>query len=380
MQNLFLLRVVQRISKKRILTGHTKRRRKGGKMSAHNPLGLRGIEFAEFVSPKPQDLHRLFLEFGLSRTHAHSSGDIDYYRQNDIRLLLNRRRGSFAESFGQLHGPSLCSMGWRVDDAQAAHEGAVKRGARPVEAGRGDYRRGQGDLPGIYGIGDSLIYFVDDFTNPARYKEMGFEGLENPDVAEDKGLIAIDHLTNNVRKGEMEQWCRFYKDIFGFSEVRYFDIRGIKTGLTSFALRSPDYSFAIPINEGTEAKSQINEYLEEYRGPGVQHLAFITHDICRSLRKLASTSIETLDIDDEYYQEVFDRVPNVTEGPRELQELQILVDGDEAGYLLQIFTRNVVGPIFIEIIQRKNNFAFGEGNFGALFRSIERDQQRRGYL
>ncbi len=348
--------------------------------SAHNPLGLRGIEFAEFVSPEPEALHRLFLEFGLSRLMSDRDGKVDYYKQNDIHLLLNRRPGSFAEHFGKLHGPSLCSMGWRVDDARAAFEGAVKRGARAIEDGRGDYRRGERELFGIYGIGESLIYFVDDFKNPERYREMGFALLENPDVAHAKGLIAIDHLTNNVYKGEMERWCRFYKDIFGFSEVRYFDIRGIKTGLTSFALRSPDYSFAIPINEGTEAKSQINEYLEEYKGPGVQHLAFITHDICNSLRSLASTSIETLDIDDEYYQEVFDRVPNVTEDPRELQKLQILVDGDEAGYLLQIFTRNIIGPIFVEIIQRKNNFTFGEGNFGALFRSIERDQQRRGYL
>ncbi len=346
-------------------------------MSGQNYLGLRGIEFVEFASPDPDSLHKLLLEFGFSRVARHQSKKIDYYKQNAIHLFLNRDEESFGGNFSQLHGPSICSMGWKMDSAGGALEKAVERGARQA---KGDYQRLGKDLPCIYGIGDSLIYFIDNFENPERYQQMGFVALENPDLVEDKGFVAIDHLTNNVCQGEMAKWCQFYKEIFGFSEVRYFDIRGVKTGLTSFALQSPDRSFSIPINEGTEAKSQINEYLEEYKGPGVQHLAFITHDICHSLRKLANTSIETLDIDDEYYREVFDRVPNVTEDPKELQNLQILVDGDEQGYLLQIFTRNIIGPIFIEIIQRKNHFAFGEGNFGALFRSIERDQQKRGYL
>jgi 4-hydroxyphenylpyruvate dioxygenase len=208
---------------------------------------------------------------------------------------------------------------------------------------------------------------------------MGFVPHTSPDHRPAKGFLAIDHLTNNVPKGTMGAWVEFYKQVFGFTEVRYFDIRGVKTGLTSFALRSPCGSFCIPINEGTESKSQINEYLEEYRGPGIQHLAFTTSDIIATLESMGD-AVATLDIDDAYYEEVFQRVPNVTENKAKLREHHVLVDGDADGYLLQIFTKNVVGPIFIEIIQRKNHHAFGEGNFGALFRSIERDQERRGYL
>ncbi len=178
----------------------------------------------------------------------------------------------------------------------------------------------------------------------------------------------------------MERWSRFYKDVFGFEEIRYFDIRGAKTGLTSYALRSPDGSFCIPINEADEAKSQINEYLDEYKGPGIQHLAFLTDDILASLRALEGTPIEFLDMDRDYYAAVFERVPNVAEDRFEIARRNVLVDGDAAGYLLQIFTKNLIGPIFIELIQRHNHLAFGEGNFGALFRSIERDQVKRGYL
>jgi 4-hydroxyphenylpyruvate dioxygenase len=346
-------------------------------MSVENPLGLRGIEFVEFTSPNPETLHNLFLEFGFSKIGKHKSKDVDYYRQNDIHFFINKEDGSFGKSFANLHGPSICSMGWRMDDALLACSTAIERGAK---IGTPDYQRNNKEIPSIFGIGDSLIYFIDDFENPKRYEEMGFEYLDNPILSENKGFIAIDHLTNNVYPGEMAKWTEFYKSIFGFTEVRYFDIRGAKTGLTSFALQAPGRSFCIPINEGTETKSQINEYLDEYKGPGVQHLAFITHDIVKSVASLSETSISTLDIDEEYYSEVFDRVPNVTENYKDLQKHDILVDGDEAGYLLQIFTKNIIGPIFIEIIQRKNHFSFGEGNFGALFRSIERDQEKRGYL
>ncbi|RLA65594.1 MAG: 4-hydroxyphenylpyruvate dioxygenase [Epsilonproteobacteria bacterium] len=338
-----------------------------------NYLGLKGIEFIEFTSPDPGALHRLFLEFGFSRLMRHQSKKIDYYKQNDIHILLNYEAGSFAEDFNKKHGPSLCSMGLRVENAPKAQEVATERGAKP---GTGDFK----ELPAIYGIGESFIYLIDNFKDPERFKKMGFIDLENPDIVPDKGFILIDHLTNNVEKGTMNKWADFYKNIFGFTEIRYFDIKGKKTGLTSYALKSPCGSFCIPINEGTDKKSQINEYLEEYKGPGVQHLAFLTHDILKSLKGLKDTSIETLNMDDEYYQEVFDRVPNVTEDKKEIKDLQVLVDGDDQGYLLQIFTKNLIGPIFIEIIQRKNHFSFGEGNFGALFRSIEKDQEQRGYI
>lgn len=337
-----------------------------------NPCGLEGISFIEFVSPKPEALDALFKAFGFSKTRRHTTKPIDLYEQGAITFLVNREPRSFAAQFGALHGPSISSMGWRVRDAQVALTQAIARGAKPnLEA---DYsQRGQ-RVPAVFGIGDSALYFVGD--DP--FSAMGFVQLDRPELVSSKGFVAIDHLTNNVEKGTMQHWANFYRSIFGFEEVRYFDIRGAKTGLTSYALRSPCGTFCIPINEADEKKSQINEYLEEYKGPGIQHLAFLTNDLLTSLRALDGTPIETLDIEAGYYREVFERLPQVTEDRGELERRNVLIDGDEHGYLLQLFTKNLIGPIFIELIQRKNHFSFGEGNFGALFRSIERDQQKRG--
>ncbi len=347
--------------------------------AANNPIGICGFEFIEFSSPKPQDLERLFRDFGFTATMKHQKRGIKLFQQNQINLILNDQADSFATAFNAVHGPSIPAVGWRVQDAAFAYETALKRGAKP--ANRQDYFDSAGrPIPALMGIGDSLIYLIDQWQNPKHYLNMGFVPEPTVQSMSGKGFEVIDHMTNNVPQGTMAQWAAFYKDIFGFTEVRYFDIRGAKTGLTSFALRSPCGSFCIPINEATEKKSQINEYLEEYRGAGIQHLAFLTNDIVGSLKAMQGTGVETLSIDDEYYEEVFTRVPHVTEDHKTLKDLQILVDGDEEGYLLQIFTRNVVGPIFIEIIQRKNHHAFGEGNFGALFRSLEKDQERRGYL
>lgn len=338
-----------------------------------NPCGLTGLEFVEFASRDPEQLDALFLAFGFSRLKRHQTLAIDYYRQNDIRFLLNRERSGFAAAFADQHGPSICSMGWRVKDPETAFAAALARGARAY-TGKKAYE----GLKAIYGIGDSLIYFVRD--DDARDYLSPFTDASHNQLVKDKGFLAIDHLTNNVEKGGLQRWATFYKDVFGFTEVRYFDIRGVKTGLTSFALRSPDGSFCIPINEGSEEKSQIEEYLREYQGPGIQHLAFLTEDLLASLDALDRDTIECLDIDDDYYDEVFDRVPGVKQDPQRIRDHQVLVDGDDEGYLLQIFTRNIIGPIFIEMIQRENHLSFGEGNFGALFRSIERDQERRGVL
>jgi 4-hydroxyphenylpyruvate dioxygenase len=344
-----------------------------------NDLGLDGIEFVEYSSADPAKLERLFLDFGFSKIKKHREKDISYFTQNDIHFLLNNQPQSAARDFASLHGPSISAMGWRVRDGEKALKLAIKRGAQM--SSRSDYADQNGrPLPAIIGIGGSLIYFVDHYQDPKRYENFGFLNLPQPTLVSEKGFLAIDHLTNNVENGTMGAWAGFYKSVFGFSEVRYFDIRGAKTGLTSFALRSPCGKFCIPINEGTEAKSQINEYLQEYRGPGIQHLAFLTSDIIKSLEALDGSSIETLEIDDEYYVEVFDRVPNVTEDRKTLRDHHVLIDGDNEGYLLQIFTKNIIGPIFVEIIQRKNYLSFGEGNFGALFRSIERDQEKRGVI
>lgn len=334
-----------------------------------NPTGMQGIEFVEFSSPKPQELDELFLAFGFSRLARHETENVVLYRQNQIRFLVAQEPSSFAEGFHQDHGPSICAMGFRVQNARAAFEEALKRGAKPYTGNKAC------DGPAIYGIGESLIFFIDSDDYLTEFVE-----LEEPKRVADKGFLTIDHLTNNVPKGGLAVWSQFYKDIFGFTEVRYFDIKGASTGLTSYALRSPCGTFCIPINEGNEQKSQIEEYLREYKGAGIQHLAFLTKDLLGSLDKLQDTRIETLEIDDEYYKDVFDRVPGVQEDHARIRDHQVLVDGDDEGYLLQIFTRNIIGPIFIEMIQRENHLSFGEGNFGALFRSIERDQERRGVL
>lgn len=346
-----------------------------------NTIGLNGIDFVEFVSPEPAKLERLFKEFGFSKLMRHPERKTDYYQQNDIHLFLNQASDGFAARFGKLHGPSISSMGWRVANAEHALQLAVKRGAKKAE---GEYQTRDGKpVPAIYGIGESLVYFVEgasESTAEKTYLSWGFKSLPSPERNPGKGFLAIDHLTNNVQKGTLSKWADFYKNIFEFEEVRYFDIRGAKTGLTSYALRSPCGKFCIPINEAEESKSQINEYLEEYHGPGIQHLAFLTEDILASLRALEGSSVKMLDIDDEYYRDLFKKFPKVTEDQAEIRKRNVLVDGDDEGYLLQIFTHNVVGPIFIEIIQRRNHYSFGEGNFGALFRSIERDQMKRGVL
>lgn len=340
-----------------------------------NPCGLKGLAFLELASPDPNAIHRLLLAFGFSRTMHHIERRVDLYEQGEIRLLLHREATGFSARFAAAHGPCISAMGLDVASSAAAIQAATARGGRKAE---GDLVTSGGTpVPAISGIGDSLIYFIDPNDS---WTTLGFVPLDVPDRVSAKGFLAIDHLTNNVPRGELARWASFYRDVFGFTEVRYFDIRGAKTGLHSFAMRSPCGTFCIPINEGSETGSQIDEYLDEYKGPGIQHLAFLTDDILDSLAALDGTPIHFLDIDEEYYRDVFDRVPNVREDHAEIARRAVLVDGDSEGYLLQIFTKNLIGPIFIELIQRRNHLSFGEGNFTALFRSIERDQQRRGYL
>ncbi|MEZ4470140.1 MAG: 4-hydroxyphenylpyruvate dioxygenase [bacterium] len=338
-----------------------------------NPCGIKGIAFVEWAPGGGMDaaaLGELFAAFGFSRSHRHQAAAVDLYRQRDIRFLVNEERAGFAADFGAVHGPSVCGLGLWVEDPREALRVAVERGARRAEGVSTPL-----DVPAIYGVGDSLVYFL---TPERLWGE--FKAHPTPLVVPDAGFITVDHLTNNVYQGTLARWSGFYQDVLGFTEVRTFDIRGERTGLYSHALRSPCGSFCIPINEGTEEKSQIEEYLRAYRGPGVQHIAFLTDDLVASLDRMRGGPVRFLDIDPEYYRTVFERVPGVREDKGRLEALQILVDGDAEGYLLQIFTQNLVGPIFIELIQRRNHLSFGEGNFGALFRSIERDQERRGVL
>ena len=338
-----------------------------------NPLGLSGVEFVEFATPDVGYMDEVFLGLGFSKLRRHQGKDITLYQQNAINFLLNDEAQGPARNFSNLHGPSISAMGWRVGDADFALSEAVKRGARAVA----DKDK---DLPyaAIYGIGGSLIYLIDRYGEGSSIYATDFVQLNRPLYVPSKGFVAIDHLTNNVHKGTMADWVRFYECVFGFTEERYFDIQGKKTGLTSYALRSPDGSFCIPINEGDESASQIEEYLRDYAGPGVQHLAFLTEDILQSLDALDGSGIEMLDIGDDYYLKVFDRFPPKSdEFEARIRRHQVLIDGNRDGILLQIFTKNLFGPIFFEIIQRNGCLGFGEGNFQALFESIERDQERR---
>ena len=355
------------------------------KPASKNPLNLCGIEFTEYASPDSDFMEQAFYGFGFSKTKKFKGRDIDYFNQNDIHFLLNRETKGFSKEFAKSHGPAICSMGWRVEDASFAFEEAIKRGAKSA-----DKVENKLPYPAIFGIGDSLIYFIEHFApyegnegkNKGAIYDTDFEAHSAPVIIEQKGFLAVDHLTNNVYQGTMQKWADFYKDVFGFTEVRYFDIKGVKTALISYALQSPCGTFCIPINEGKGSKdNQIDEYLSEYNGPGVQHLAFITDDLVGSLEKLDRDIVDTLHIVPEYYDEIFDRVPWVKEDKAKIKEHQILVDSQsENSYLLQIFTKNLFGPIFIEMIQRVNDQGFGEGNFSTLFKSIELNQMERGVL
>ncbi len=342
-----------------------------------NPLALDGIEFVEYASPDPAALEQLFLKCGFVKIGQHKRKNVTLWRQNNVNFIINNEPGTFAAKFAKQHGPSICATGFRCKNASRAFELAVQRGARPIETKNDPSSH---SFPAIYGIGDSAVYFVDRYRAPAHFDD-DFRYLVPDRHPKGKGMQVIDHLTNNVPKGEMQKWCDFYTQIFNFHEVRKFDIKGQATGLTSKVMRSPCQKITIPINEPTEGKSQIQEYLDEYHGSGIQHLAMAVSDIQQTVRQMGEAGIQFLDSPpDTYYEAVNGRVPGVTENVDDLKKLSILIDGDETGYLLQIFTKNLVGPIFFEIIQRRGHTGFGEGNFQALFDAIERDQKARGYL
>ena len=362
--------------------------------SAQNPIGLQGIDFVEYASPDPGFMEKTFLGFGFSKLSKHREQPVESFRQNDIHFLLHKGgEESFAGRFAKAHGPSICTMGWRVENAEQAFNDALARGAEAYDDSEGAKTF---DLPAIRGIGGSLIYFVDKWNTDNSPVAAELVPLEEPIHVEEKGFLLIDHLTNNVYKGTMEKWSNFYKDIFGFTEVRTFDIKGRKTGLMSYALQSPCKGFCIPINEGNEDKSQIEEYLRDYNGPGVQHLALLSKDLLASLDALEGSGIETLDIHPNYYEEAFQRVPDVTEDREHIKRHQVLVDGDPEGYLLQIFTKPVGdrSTLFLEIIQRVGCTldaatnrqveqrpgcgGFGKGNFHELFRAIEEYETKAG--
>lgn len=343
-----------------------------------NPVGLNGVEFVEYCGPEAKFFESLFTRWGFQKVGSVPGKSISLYRQNDINFLINTESKTFAAEFAQRHGPSICSTGFRVHDATRAFEAAVARGGRPYRGA--DSEKGATPFPAIYGIGDSLIYFMDQKNAEQLYGNIFSVSSENK-TPKGVGFEVVDHFTNNVPVGEMQKWCDFYTKVFNFREARYFDIRGKQTGLISKVMRSPCGKFAVPINEPTDKKSQIQEYLDEYKGSGIQHLALLTPDILKTLQSLKSGNLEFLTPPPgTYYDMLRERLPQVTEDLKTLQSQAVLVDGDHDGYLLQIFSKNIIGPIFFEVIQRKGHEGFGEGNFQALFDAIERDQKERGYL
>ncbi len=345
---------------------------------SNNPVGIDGVDFIEYSGSDVKYFENLFPRLGFKLVSAHPEKKIKLYRQGDINFILNAEPGTFAEQFTKLHGPCICSTGFRVFNAEEAFKVAVARGAKPYLGS--DKEKGAAPFPAVYGIGDSLIYFIDQKNSKKLYTEV-FKIKSEDQAPTGLGLNAVDHFTNNVPVGEMQKWCDFYGKVFNFKEVRYFDIRGAQTGLISKVMRSPCGKFSVPINEPTEKKSQIQEYLEEYKGSGIQHLALSTKNIISTLESMKSGKIEFLTPPPKtYYAMLRDRLPTLVEDVNTLENHAILADGDHDGYLLQIFTKNVIGPIFYEIIQRQNHFGFGEGNFQALFDAIERDQKERGYL
>lgn len=347
-------------------------------ITEQNPIGLNGVEFVEYSGPDAHYFESLFQRFGFKEVGQVHGKNIRLFRQGDINFILNCEPHTFSSEFSKEHGPCISATGFRVEDADHALKTAVARGARAYDGN--DHQRGASPFPAIYGIGDSLIFFVDKKNQQKLYQEI-FQVKSEDAAPVGVGMKVVDHFTNNVPAGEMDKWCDFYTKVFNFREARYFDIRGKKTGLLSKVMRSPCGLFSVPINEPTEKKSQIQEYLDEYKGSGIQHLAFLTEDITESLQKLRGADIQFLTPPpNTYYKMLHERVPNVSEDLKRLEDYAILVDGDDKGYLLQIFTKNLIGPIFYEVIQRKGHDGFGDGNFQALFDAIERDQSERGYL
>lgn len=342
-----------------------------------NPLGVEQFEFIEFAAPDANLLHNLFKQLGFTAVGKHKSQQVTLYSQGGMNLLVNETPDSFAREFAAVHGPCCTGFALRVDNPQAAHETVTGKGAKDF-TNRADTL--PVDVPRIEGIGGSVLYLTGGETDLDRHFDFE-DGVErHPKGA---GMYFIDHLTHNVYNGNMGQWADFYCNLFGFYERKYFDIKGKATGLRSQAMMGPNAKIAIPINESEDPKSQINEFLDEYKGEGVQHIALYTNNIYETVETLRDNGIEFLDTPDTYFDVIDERIPNHGEDVERMRKNKILIDADPNEpnlQLLQIFTQTNVGPIFFEIIQRKGNDGFGDGNFQALFEAIERDQEKRGVL
>lgn len=351
-------------------------------MTNFNPTGTNGFDFLEFTTTDFQKLDLQFRQMGFIPIAKHQSSDVVLYQQNDVRFLINTTQNSMANDFAKLHGASTSAMGFRVDNAQKAFEHALANGARAYQPTQETLIY---NIPAIYGVGDSLIYFVDYQNENRPNYAHHFSKISNSNQKNqnDKGLTYLDHVTHNLYRGNMDKWANFYERIFNFKEIRYFDIEGKLTGLKSRAMTSPCGKIRIPLNESSDDKSQIEEFLKDFNGEGIQHIALGTNNIYETVEILRKNNLQFLDTPDTYYDLIEKRLPNHGEQVERLKENKILIDGNthsERKLLLQIFTKNMLGPVFFEIIQRKGDEGFGEGNFKALFESIELDQIQRGVL
>ena len=349
-----------------------------------NPMGLMGFEFVEFASPKPGVIEPLMQQLGFTHVAKHRSKDVDLYRQGDINFIVNREPKSHAAYFAAEHGPGACSMAFRVKDSHKAYHRALNWGAQPVEIPTDVMEL---RLPAIKGIGGAPLYLIDRFEDGKSIYDIDFEFIEGVDRHPvGHGFKLIDHLTHNVYRGRMAFWGSFYERIFNFREIRYFDIKGEYTGLTSRAMTAPDGKIRIPLNEESKGSGgQIEEFLMQYNGEGIQHIALLTDNLLDSLDKLRAAGVPLMTAPSAtYYGMLSERLPGHGETVSDLQMRGILLDGSTEGgskrLLLQIFSQTLLGPVFFEFIQRKGDEGFGEGNFKALFESMERDQLRRGAI
>ena len=350
-----------------------------------NPMGLMGFEFVEFASPTPGVLEPLFEKMGFSLVARHRSKDVLLYRQGDINFIVNREPRSLAGYFTAEHGPCACALAFRVRDSHLAYAKALELGAQPVEVPTGPMEL---RLPAIRGIGGAPLYLIDRFEDGKSIYDIDFDWLPGvPRHPAGHGLKLVDHLTHNVYRGRMSYWSAFYEKLFNFREIRYFDIQGQHTGLTSRALTAPDGMIRIPLNEesGKGGSGQIEEFLMKFNGEGIQHIALLSDNILDSVDALQMAGIPLMAAPNDIYYEMLDqRLPDHGQPVAELQARGILMDGSTADgkprLLLQIFSQTLLGPVFFEFIQRKGDDGFGEGNFKALFESLERDQIRRGTL
>ena len=349
-----------------------------------NPMGLTGFEFVEFASPTPNVLEPVFEMLGFTQVAWHRSKDVALYRQGDINFIVNREPGSLAAYFAAEHGPSACGMAFRVSDSHKAYTRALALGAQPMDTDPGPMEL---RLPAIKGIGGAPLYLIDRFGDGHSIYDIDFKFVEGVDRhPKGHGLKLIDHLTHNVYRGRMGYWASYYERIFNFREIRYFDIKGEYTGLTSKAMTAPDGKIRIPLNEeASKSTGQIEEFLMKYNGEGIQHIALLTDDLLASIDSLRAAGVPLMTAPPAtYYEMLAERLPGHGEDVRELQARGILLDGTTEGgqkrLLLQIFSQTLLGPVFFEFIERKGDDGFGEGNFKALFESMERDQLRRGVI